>query len=62
MNIHDRIDSLEQDIYVACSEGDFNTAAQLEQKLERLRGHVAHPFEDDPYALEGRMFLDNDEY
>ena len=61
MNIQDRIDSIEHDIYVACSEGNYEQVAKLEQKLEYLRGRMAHPFDDDPYALEGRTYLDNDD-
>jgi hypothetical protein len=32
----------------------------LEAQLERLRGKAEHPFDEDPYALEGRAFLDDD--
>ncbi|MCG3723964.1 hypothetical protein [Vibrio cincinnatiensis] len=60
MSIRDSIDALEQQIYVACSEGDYQTVNQLEQQLEQLRGEMEHPFDDDPYALEGRTFLDDD--
>ncbi|NAW69615.1 hypothetical protein CAG54_08395 [Vibrio sp. V27_P1S3P104] len=60
MNIKDSIDVLEQQIYVACSEGDYQTVNQLEQQLEKLRGEMEYPLDDDPYALEGRTFLDDD--
>ncbi|GAA5646773.1 MULTISPECIES: hypothetical protein [Vibrio] len=60
MRIRDRIEALEQQIYVACSEGDFDTVNMLENQLEALRGKVEHPFDDDPYALEGKTFLDDE--
>ncbi|MEH0091935.1 hypothetical protein V6235_02655 [Vibrio metschnikovii] len=60
MNIRDNIDALEQQIYVACSEGDFQTVNHLEKQLEQLRGKMEHPFDEDPYALEGRTFTDDD--
>lgn len=40
MNIRDRIEAIEQEIYVACSEGDLATVNLLEQQLEQLRGLV----------------------
>lgn len=60
MNIRDSIDALEQQIYVACSEGDFQTVNHLEKKLEQLRGKMENQLHDDPYALEGRTFIDDD--
>lgn len=60
MNIRENIDVLEQQIYVACSEGDYETISALEKQLEYLRGKVEHPFDEDPYALEGRTFQDGD--
>lgn len=60
MNIRDSIDALEQQIYVACSEGDFQTVNHLEKKLEQLRGKMESQLHDDPYALEGRAFIDDD--
>ncbi|MCG3734543.1 hypothetical protein EXA23_09800 [Vibrio cincinnatiensis] len=60
MSIRDSIDALEQQIYVACSEGDYQTVNQLEKQLEQLRGEIEHAFDDDPYALEGRTFIDDD--
>lgn len=61
MNVRDRIEDLEQQIYIACSEGDFEAMDMLEQQLENLRGRTNHRFEDDPYAIEGR-FTDDDRY
>ncbi len=60
MNIRESIDALEQQIYVACSEGDYETVNQLEAQLELLRGKAEHPFDDDPYSLEGRTYFDDD--
>jgi len=60
MNIRERIDALEQQIYIACSEGDYETVNMLEEQLEALRGKAEHPFDDDPYSLEGRPFFDDD--
>ncbi|MBO1381513.1 hypothetical protein BVJ63_10760 [Vibrio cholerae] len=59
MNIRDRIEALEQEIYVACSEGDLATVNLLEQQLEQLRGK-AQPWSDEPYAPEGRDYWDSD--
>ncbi|GAM58873.1 hypothetical protein JCM19232_1109 [Vibrio ishigakensis] len=59
--IRDRIEDLEQQIYIACSEGNFETMNNLEQQLEMLRGKASHVFEDDPYAIEGR-FQDDETY
>lgn len=59
MNIRDRIEAIEQEIYVACSEGDLDTVNLLEQQLEQLRGanQLAH---DEPYTLTSRDYWDND--
>ncbi|MBF9002475.1 MULTISPECIES: hypothetical protein [Vibrio] len=56
MNIRENIDVLEQQIYIACSEGDYDTVSKLEKQLEYLRGKAEHPFEEDMYAIEGRSF------
>lgn len=45
MSIQDKIDALEQQIYVACSEGDYDTMNMLEGQLERLRQRIEHPFD-----------------
>ncbi|KQA22976.1 hypothetical protein ACP45F_15775 [Vibrio metoecus] len=57
MNIRDRIETIEQEIYVACSEGDLETVTLLEQQLEQLRGKVTS---HEPYAPESRDYWDND--
>ncbi|RJX75735.1 hypothetical protein DZ860_03415 [Vibrio sinensis] len=60
MSIKDNIKAIEQEIYVACSEGDYDTVNMLEHQLEMLRGKAEHPFDDDPYAPEGKLYQDND--
>ncbi|WP_070966582.1 hypothetical protein [Vibrio sonorensis] len=62
MSIRDSIEALEQQIYVACSEGDYDTVTMLEHQLESLRNKADHPFDDDPYAPEGKVFNDDDWY
>ncbi|MGD8110237.1 hypothetical protein ACQEXU_02745 [Vibrio sp. TRT 21S02] len=62
MSIRDSIEALEQQIYVACSEGDYDTVNMLENQLEMLRGKAEHPFDDDPYAPEGKFYPDDDWY
>ncbi len=53
MSIRDSIEALEQQIYIACSEGDYDTVNMLETQLEDLRVRAEHPFDDDPNALDG---------
>ncbi|KII75276.1 hypothetical protein [Vibrio renipiscarius] len=60
MSSQDRIRSLEQQIYVACSEGDYDTVNMLEHQLDLLRSKAEHPFDDDPYAPEGKLFPDDE--
>ncbi len=60
MGIRDNIAALEQQIYVACSEGDHETVNMLEHQLEYLRGKVEHPLDDDPYALDTRFEWEDD--
>ncbi|MGR5111593.1 hypothetical protein [Vibrio jasicida] len=60
MSIRDNIAALEQQIYVACSEGNYDTVNMLEHQLEYLRGRMEHPFEDDPYALDTRFEWEDD--
>ncbi|EOW2077092.1 hypothetical protein [Vibrio mimicus] len=59
MNTRERIEAIEQEIYVACSEGDLDTVNLLEKQLEQLRGNEV-PNSDEPYAPEGRNYWDND--
>ena len=62
MGIQDSIKVLEQQIYVAWSEGDYDTIKMLEHQLESLRTQSEHPFDDDPYAPEGKLFPEDDWY
>ncbi|NOH61203.1 hypothetical protein [Vibrio sp. RE88] len=62
MSIRDSIRAIEQQIYVACSEGDYDTVQMLEHQLESLRGKAEHPFDDDPYAPEGKIIPEDDWY
>ncbi|EOX1295556.1 hypothetical protein ACPDLO_000490 [Vibrio cholerae] len=59
MTTQDNIASIEQEIYIALSEGDLATVNLLEQQLEQLRGK-AQPWSDEPYAPEGRDYWDSD--
>jgi hypothetical protein len=58
MNIRERIEDLEQQIYIAYSDGDYERMNMLENQLEQLRGRMAHVLDDDPYALEDYMWDD----
>ncbi|EGR1858306.1 hypothetical protein RDG66_15020 [Vibrio cholerae] len=59
MTTQDNIASIEQEIYIAFSEGDLATVNLLEQQLEQLRGK-AQPWSDELYAPEGRDYWDSD--
>ncbi|NLS13397.1 hypothetical protein HGP28_10880 [Vibrio sp. SM6] len=60
MSIKDSIASLEQQIFVACSEGDFDRVYALESRLDRLRGHVEH-LRDHPFDGESEYYIEPDE-
>lgn len=62
MGINDSIRALEQEIYVACSEGDYDTVTMLEHQLDSLRNKAEHPFDDDPYAPESTIFPEDHKY
>ncbi|WP_159652553.1 hypothetical protein [Vibrio atypicus] len=62
MGIQDSIKVLEQQIFVACSEGDYDTVTMLEHQLDSLRTKAEHPFSEDPYAPEGNLFPDDEWY
>ncbi|WED25014.1 hypothetical protein L3Q72_15775 [Vibrio sp. JC009] len=47
-----KIEELEREIYIACSEGDIEQMNMLENQLEQLRGRMQHVLDDDPYALD----------
>ncbi|GLT17036.1 hypothetical protein GCM10007938_08130 [Vibrio zhanjiangensis] len=52
MSIRDSMRAIEQQIYIACSEGDYDTVQMLEYQLESLRSQTEHPLDDDSYAPE----------
>ncbi|WP_394252307.1 hypothetical protein [Vibrio profundi] len=60
MRIRENIEALEQQIYIACSEGDYDTMNMLENQLELLRGRAEHPFDDDANALDTQLFSNDD--
>lgn len=62
MKIEDRIDTLEQQLYIAYSDANYQVAGRLERQIETLRnkGHIKarddvyqHPYEhmmDDEWS------------
>ncbi|GAL02556.1 hypothetical protein ACFFLZ_04910 [Photobacterium aphoticum] len=61
MSNHDRIEDIEQRIYLAYQEGNYQEAKSLEIKLSRLRGRSNLYDDQGPYSLEGRTYLDDDQ-
>lgn len=61
MSNHDRIEDIEQRIYLAYQEGNYQEAKSLEIKLSRLRGRSNLYDDQGPYSLEGRTFWDDDQ-
>ena len=61
MSSHDRIEDIEQRIYLAYQEGNYQEAKSLEIKLNRLRGKFTTLDEREPYSLEGRIFWDDEQ-
>ncbi|WP_076590549.1 hypothetical protein [Vibrio ostreicida] len=59
MSIRDSIRAIEQQIYIACSEGDYDTVQMLEHQLDCLKVKDDSAF-DDPYAPEGKFYPDDD--
>lgn len=59
MGVYDRIEDLEQRIYLAYQEGNYQEAKVLEAKVKKLKGDN-HLYNDDnePYSIEGKTFLD----
>jgi len=53
MNIRDRIEDLEQQIYIACSEGDYEQMDMLENQLEQLKNRSRLDMDDEVYDIEG---------
>lgn len=48
MSIRDSIDAIEQQIYIACSEGDYDAVNQLEHQLEHLQSLQNRGLEETP--------------
>ena len=61
MSNHDRIEDIEQRIYLAYQEGNYQEAKSLEIKLSRLRGRSNLYDDQGPYSLEGRTYWDDDQ-
>ncbi|MGF1732486.1 hypothetical protein [Photobacterium kasasachensis] len=58
MSSHDRIEDIEQLIYMAYQEGNYQEAKTLEAKVKRLKGN-SHLYDDnEPYSIEGKVFID----
>ncbi|MEH0664739.1 hypothetical protein H4F18_04550 [Vibrio scophthalmi] len=62
MGLQDNIRALEQQIYVACSEGDYDTVQMLEHQLDSLRNRSSHTRDESPYAPEGKLYPEDDWY
>ncbi|MGF1758591.1 hypothetical protein L4D76_11720 [Photobacterium sagamiensis] len=59
MTLRARIEDIEQRMYMAYQEGDYEQAEELETQLRKVRGqHNLHD-EKEPYSLEGRSFSDD---
>ncbi|MBM7035752.1 hypothetical protein [Vibrio ulleungensis] len=54
MDTQDRIDDLEQQMYVACSDGDYHSMNLIEQQIEQLKANLGTSLLDDPYATESK--------
>ena len=50
MGIQDKIEDLEQQIFIACSEGNLDQMYYLDNELEQLRGRITIGMEEDHYA------------
>lgn len=59
MTLKDRIEDIEQRMYMAYQEGDYEQAEELEEQLRKVRGqHNLHD-EKEPYSIEGRILSDD---
>ena len=61
MNFRDRIEDIEERIALAYEEGNYLEAKSLENELKKTLGQKNLFDEKDPYSLEGRTFIDDDE-
>ncbi|MCL9777216.1 hypothetical protein [Vibrio methylphosphonaticus] len=51
MSIKDSIEAIEQQIYVACSDGDYDAVNMLEHQLDHLR-ELSNQEPEDPQSRE----------
>ncbi|KLV10433.1 MULTISPECIES: hypothetical protein [Photobacterium] len=58
MNHRDRIEDLEQRIYFAYQEGDYQQAKMLENEVKKLKGQKSLFDSREPYSIEGRIYPD----
>lgn len=58
MSSHDRIEDIEQRIYMAYQEGNYQEAKELETQVKQLRGKDNLYDENEPYSIEGKVFPD----
>ncbi len=56
MAAEDHLSDLEQRLLQAYQIGDYQKAKSLEHQFHRLRGQQSFDQQQDPYALEGRLF------
>ncbi|MCW8328640.1 hypothetical protein MD588_07445 [Photobacterium sp. SDRW27] len=58
MSSYDRIEDIEQQIYLAYQEGNYQEAKELEAKVQKLKKE-SHLYDDnEPYSIEGKIFTD----
>ncbi|MCG7587362.1 hypothetical protein [Photobacterium sp. OFAV2-7] len=58
MSSHDRIEDIEQLIYMAYQEGNYQEAKALEAKIKKLKGNSQLYDDNEPYSIEGKVFID----
>lgn len=62
MNKLAQIEDIEQQIYLAYSEGDYQLASNLERELKKYRQSSVDMRDkrSEPYSLEGHVFIDDE--
>ncbi|PSV49582.1 hypothetical protein [Photobacterium indicum] len=58
MSSHNTIEDIEQLIYMAYQEGNYQEAKSLETQMKQLRGKDNLYDENEPYSIEGKIFID----
>ncbi len=53
MGIRDKIKDLEQQIYIACSEGDYEQMDMLENQLDQLKSRADLSIDEDEWDFDG---------